>query len=72
MEYDIIEKVSDIAASDLKLDAKLSEAARVLLRYFPFEQCLLYFEDSGALKLRQRPFVACLRSGSSRRGFQRA
>ena len=52
MEYDIIEKVSDIAASDLKLDAKLSEAARVLLRYFPFEQCLLYFEDSGALKLR--------------------
>jgi signal transduction histidine kinase len=52
MEYDIIEKVSDIAASGLKLDAKLAETARILLRYFPFDQCLLYLEDSGALKLR--------------------
>lgn len=52
MEYDIIEKVSDIAASDLKFDAKLFEAVKILLQYFPFDQCLLYLEDSGALKLR--------------------
>lgn len=52
MEYDIIDKVSDIAASDLKFDAKLFEAVKILLQYFPFDQCLLYLEDSGALKLR--------------------
>jgi signal transduction histidine kinase len=52
MEYDIIEKLSDLAASDLKLDSKLAEAARLLLQYFPFDQCLLYLDDSGVLKLR--------------------
>lgn len=52
MDYDIIEKVSDIAASGLKLDNKLTEAVRILLEYFPFDQCLLYLEDSGVLKLR--------------------
>jgi signal transduction histidine kinase len=51
MEYDIIEKVNDLAASDLPLDSKLAEAAGILLEYFPFEQCLLYLEEEGSLKL---------------------
>jgi hypothetical protein len=52
MEYDIIEKLSDLAASDLKLDSKLAEAVRLLLEYFPFDQCLLYLDESGVLRLR--------------------
>ena len=52
MEYDIIEKVSDLAASDLLFGEKLRETARLLLQYFPFDQCLLYLEEGGALKLR--------------------
>lgn len=52
MEYDIIEKVSELAASELSLDAKLSEAVRELLGYFPFDRCLLYLEEGGALKLK--------------------
>lgn len=53
MEYDIIEKVSELAAADLKLEKKLGEAARILLGYFPYDSCLLYLDDgSGALRLR--------------------
>jgi len=59
MEYDIIEKVSDLGASDLLLDAKLSEAVRILLGYFPFDSCALYLEEGGALKLKAESDGAC-------------
>lgn len=52
MEYDIIEKVSDLAASELPLDEKFCEAVKLLLKYFPFDQCLLYLEEGGVLRLR--------------------
>lgn len=53
MEYDIIEKVSDLAAADLGFEAKLVRAAGFLLEYFPFDSCLLYLDDGvGALRLR--------------------
>jgi len=56
MEYDIIEKVSDLAAADLKFEAKLTEAARVLLEYFQFDSCLFYLDD-GQMALRLRAEV---------------
>lgn len=53
MEYDIIEKVSELAAADLEFETKLSEAARILLGYFPFDSCLVYLDDgAGGLRLR--------------------
>lgn len=45
MEYDIIEKVTELSLSGLRLDAKLSRAARLLLDAVPFEQCVFYILD---------------------------
>lgn len=45
MEYDIIEKVTELSLSGLRLDAKLARAARLLLDAVPFEQCVFYLLD---------------------------
>lgn len=56
MEYDIIEKVSELSgAQGLTLEDRLGEAANLLLEYLAFDSCLLYLDDgAGALRLRAR------------------
>lgn len=45
MEYDIIEKATELSLSGLRLDAKLARAARLLLDAVPYEQCVFYIFD---------------------------
>lgn len=54
MEYDIIEEMTDLAVSGVKLEVKLAHAARVFLEKFPFDQCLVYVWDgeAGSLSLK--------------------
>ncbi|WKZ33580.1 MAG: ATP-binding protein [Thermodesulfobacteriota bacterium] len=52
MEYDIIEKVNELAASGGKLEERLESAARLFALKFHFDECLFFLAgEGGALKL---------------------
>ncbi len=52
MEYDIIEKVNEVAAAGGSLEDRLERAARLFAEEFHFDQCLFFLAGSGgALKL---------------------
>lgn len=46
MDYAIIEKEMELAHSELPLDKKLEESARLLVSACPFDQCLVYLPEA--------------------------
>lgn len=52
MEYDIIEKVNELAVADGRLEEKLEKAARLFAEKFHFDRCLFFLGgEGGALRL---------------------
>ncbi|MEK7774070.1 MAG: ATP-binding protein [Deltaproteobacteria bacterium] len=48
MEYDIIERMAEVAAAELDFDVKLSMTAKLISDAFAFDQCAVYIREGRA------------------------